>query len=157
MKVYVQLPPDVLQDVSQVTCDFAPRRLHIQAIVCKRCESKGLNIDVRKRPVLEAGRSPQRLAHNPQRSSHAELYVNEGWVHVPRLDSVHACVALPRLFTCVKWSRYTVTSCPALKFSIFLNTDVVFWTNATTSSGTPEARDFFFPNQCGESEGQFAL
>ncbi|CAE7616322.1 unnamed protein product [Symbiodinium microadriaticum] len=30
VKVYVQLPPDVLQDVSQVTCDFAPRRLHIQ-------------------------------------------------------------------------------------------------------------------------------
>eukprot|EP00439_Symbiodinium_sp_Y106_P069706 s2740_g12.t1 len=30
VKVYVQLPPDVLRDVSQVTCDFAPRKLHIQ-------------------------------------------------------------------------------------------------------------------------------
>ncbi|CAE7040168.1 unnamed protein product, partial [Symbiodinium sp. CCMP2592] len=30
VKVYVQLPPDVLRDVSQVTCDFAPRKLLIQ-------------------------------------------------------------------------------------------------------------------------------
>ena len=75
-------------------------------------------------------------------------------MHLHRLDTVHSWMR------CAPSSDEAVCVCKVeplygdiVPCAQFLDTDFVFWTNGIASESTSEARSFFFPSQCGESEG----